>query len=260
VLKRAGQPEWFESLTMSGNLNPLTLRRSKGVQVNFQHPAAEGVIVSQRIGVVGGTGPEGKGLAARFARAGLAVYIGSRSAERGDEAAQEIAALTGKAVSGGTNEEAVHGADLVLLAVPYSGLRDTLTGLATHISDQIVVSTVVPLQFSRARVSVLEVPDGSAAEEAQALLPQARVAAAFHNLSAGHLIDIEHPIDGDVVVCGDEAGALQATIELANLIEGVRGVNGGPLANSRFVEDMTALLLNINRIHKAETHFKIVGI
>lgn len=216
--------------------------------------------MAKRIALIGGTGAEGKGLAARFARAGLDVCIGSRSAERGKEAAAEVAGLCGRKVSGATNQDALKGADLILLTVPYSGLRETLRDLASDIGDRILVSAVVPLEFSRFRIAALDVPDGSAAQEAQLLVPSAKVVGAFQNLSAGHLLDLDHEIDGDVIVCGDHPDAVRETIDLANLIPGVRGINGGPLANSRYVEEITALLLNINRIHRAETHIKIAGI
>jgi len=216
--------------------------------------------LAKSIGLVGGTGPEGKGLAARFAQAGLEVRIGSRSAERGREAATEVRGLAGGIVEGGANEDVVRGADVVVLTVPYAGLRDTLTGLAGAIGGAIVVSAVVPLQFSRARIAALDVPEGSAAQQAQALLPQAKVAGAFQNLSAGHLLDVSHPLEGDVVVCADDAEARQETMALAGLLPGIRAVNGGPLANSRYVEEITALLLNINRIYKAETHIKVLGL
>jgi len=216
--------------------------------------------LAERIGLVGGTGPEGKGLAARFARAGLEVRIGSRSADRGQQAAAEVRGLAGGTVDGGANEEAVRGVDIVVLTVPYAGLRDTLTGLADAIGGAIVVSAVVPLQFSRARIAALDVPEGSAAQLAQALLPRAKVAGAFQNLSAGHLLDVGHSLEGDVVVCADDAQALNETMALAGLLPGIRAVNGGPLANSKYVEEITALLLNINRIHKTETHIKILGL
>lgn len=216
--------------------------------------------MAKRIGLIGGTGPEGKGLAARFARAGIEVRIGSRSAERGAETAAEVSALSGGRVTGGTNAEAVRDVDIVVVTVPYAGMADTLRDLAEAIGSAVVVSAVVPLQFSRARVAAIHVPEGSAAEEAQKLLPAARVVGAFQNLSAGHLLDLDHAIDGDVIVCGDDAAAVRATIELAETIAGVRGVNGGPLANSHYVEEITALLLNINRLHKTETHVKIAGL
>ena len=216
--------------------------------------------MADAIGLIGGTGPEGKGLAARFALAGLDVVIGSRSAERGEEAAREITQLAGRPVRGATNAEAAAAAAIVVVTLPYAGQQETLTALAGDIGNSIVVSTVVPLEFSRRRVALLDIAAGSAAEEAQALLPAARVTAAFHNLSAKHLLDITHAIDGDVVVCGDDPEAVGAVVELASVIKDVRGINGGPLANSHYVEGLTALIVNINRIHKAETQVRITGL
>lgn len=217
--------------------------------------------MAESIGLIGGTGPEGKGLAARFALAGHPVIIGSRSTERGAEAAAEITALVpGTSVRGADNATAAREADVIILTVPYSGIGETLAPLAEALAGKIVISAVVPLQFSRARVALLPVPDGSAAEEAQKLLPLSRLAGAFHNLSAQHLLDVSHAIEGDVVVCSGDQEALAAALQLAAEIKGVRGVNGGVLANCRYVEAMTALLININRTYKAETQFKIIGI
>ena len=216
--------------------------------------------MADTIGLIGGTGPEGKGLAARFAAAGLDVVIGSRAAERAEDAAREIGALAGKTIRGASNAEAAGASDIVIITVPYAGQQETLSALTKDIGDRIVVSTVVPLEFSRRRVAMLDIPAGSAAQEAQAVLPDARVTSAFHNLSAKHLLDLDHQIDGDVVVCGDDADALTQVMVLAELIKDVRAINGGPLANSHFVEGLTALIVNINRIHKAETQVRIVGL
>ena len=213
-----------------------------------------------KIGLIGGTGPEGKGLAVRFAQAGLDVVIGSRSVERGDEAAEEVSALAGKTVAGATNEDAARDADLIVLTVPYSGLADTLSSLAAAVDDKILVSAVVPLQFSKGRVSMLRVDDGSAAEEAQRLLPEARVVGAFHNLSASHLLDLSHDLDGDVIVCGDNPTAVKEVQELGETIQHLRSVNAGPLSSSHFIEGVTALLLSINRVHKTEAHVRIIGV
>ena len=212
------------------------------------------------IGLIGGTGPEGKGLSARFARGGLQIIIGSRSEDKGEAAAAEIAALAGGRITGGTNSKAAAEAEIVVLSVPYDGMRETVSSLSAEIGDKIVISAVVPLRFSRAQISAVDVADGSAAQEAQRLLPQARVAAAFQNLPARHLTDLSRPLDGDVIVCSDHPQALLETIALAEVIEGVRGVNGGPLFNARYVEQLTALLLNLNRLHKTETHLKIIGL
>jgi NADPH-dependent F420 reductase len=216
--------------------------------------------VASSVGIIGGTGPEGKGLAARFAKAGREVYVGSRDPARGEAAAKELSTLSGRRLRGGSNADAARHAEIVVVAIPYDGMREALAGLSDQIGDKIMVSTVVPLQFSRAGVRVAFVQDGSAAAEAQLVLPQARVVAAFQNLSASHLIDLEHEVEGDVVVCSDHLEAIREVIELAQTIAGVRGISGGSLANAALVEGMTALLINLNRLHKAETQFRIVGL
>ena len=215
--------------------------------------------MASSIGLIGGTGPEGKGLAARFARAGLEVIIGSRSAERGEEAAADVRQIAGGSVRGGTNTEAAD-ADVIVVTLPYAGQAETLEALREQIGDKIVVSTVVPMQFAAGKVTMLQLEDGSAAEETQRILPRARVVGAFQNLAARKLFDVEQALDGDVIVCGDDKEALRQVIWLAEQIPGLRGVNGGPLASSRYVEGITTLLVHINRNYKAETHVKIVGV
>lgn len=216
--------------------------------------------MAKTIGIIGGTGPEGKGLAARFARAGLDVIIGSRSAERGEAAAAEVREQAGGNVSGASNLDAASGAEIVVLAMPYTGLADTLSELKDAIGNRIVVSTVVPMQFNAGRATLLSVEAGSAAQEAQTMLPDARVTGAFQNLAARKLFDVEHELDGDVIVCSDDKEALAEVMALAEAIPGLRGVNGGPLACNRYVEGITTLLVHINRNYKTETHVKIAGI
>ena len=216
--------------------------------------------MAKSIGIIGGTGPEGKGLAARFARAGMEVLIGSRSAERGEEAAADVRERAGGNVRGATNAGATLAAEIVIVTVPYSGQADTLTGLKDDIGDRIVVSTVVPMQFSPGKVEMLRLEDGSAAQEAQRLLPDARVVGAYQNLAARKLFDVEHDLEGDVIVCSDDKEALREIIWLTEQIPGLRGVNGGPLAASHYVEGITTLLVHINRNYKTETSVKIVGV
>jgi len=215
--------------------------------------------MARTIGFIGGTGPEGKGLAARFARAGLEVVIGSRSRERGEEAAREVRERAGGSVRGGTNAEAA-AADIVVVTVPYSGQAEVLAALRGETAGKIVVSTVVPMRFERGRVELAAPAAGSAAEEAQGLLPDARVVGAFQNLAARKLFDVDRALDGDVIVCADDKDALRQVIDLTGLIAGLRGVDGGPLACSRYVEAITALLVHINRNYKTESHIRIVGI
>jgi 8-hydroxy-5-deazaflavin:NADPH oxidoreductase len=217
--------------------------------------------VAQTIGFIGGTGPEGKGLAARFALAGLEVIIGSRSTERGQEAADDLLTfIKGGKVRGATNEDTARQSDILVLTVPYSGLADTLGALIDAIGDKIVISAVVPLQFAKGRVTMLKLEDGSASEEAQRILPNAKVVGAYHNLAAGHLIDVDHAMEGDVLICGDDPDAVRQVIWLSEQIRDLRGVNCGPLSSSHYIEGVTALLININRNYKVESGVHIVGI
>jgi len=219
---------------------------------------------------IGGTGPEGLGLAFRFLLAGQDVVIGSRSEERAAVAANKLtdmltvgaAKISGRVGSavGLENEPAVVASDIVLITVPFSGQSDILKALRVPIGDKIVVDTVVPLLFAKGKISAMSVAEGSAAEQAQHVLPAARVVSAFQNLSAETLLDSNEKVDCSVVVCGDDADAKTNVMDLAGLIEGINPVDGGGLANSRYVEDFTALLLNINRIYKAHSSLKIIGL
>jgi hypothetical protein len=218
-------------------------------------------MTEMKLGFIGGTGPEGKGLAYRFALAGHAVAIGSRSKERGEAAASEVAGRVADAqVSGTENAAAAHEAEVVVLTVPFDAQADTLPDLREAIGDKIVVSTAVPLSFEGGRPSMLPVPEGSAAEQAQALLPEARVIAAFQNLGAAKLWDGDVSLEQDVIVCGDDEVAKREVMALAEELRGVRAVDGGPLASSRFVEGITVMLVGINRRYKALAGVRVVGV
>ena len=213
------------------------------------------------IGFVGGTGPEGRGLAVRMALAGEDVVIGSRDAGRAAEAADEVAGLApGAVVEGGLNEEAAARADVVFVVVPYSAQRSTIEPLAGHLSGKVVVGVTVPLRFGKGGASIEPVPDGSAALELEALLPDSRVAAAFQTISAHDLLDPNKRVDSDVVVCSSDEEARAQVMELSGRIDGIRAVDGGGLANAAYVEGMTALILNLNRRYKARAAFRITGI
>lgn len=215
-----------------------------------------------KLAFVGGTGPEGLGLAMRLANAGHEVAIGSRSKERGEDGAARVReAVPAANVSGGENAEIVGDADVVFLTFPYSGQQPTLEQLGGRLDGKIVCDVVAPLEFQQGIGAVaLNVPGSSAAQEAAAQLPNARVVSAFQNMSAEKLMELDHPIDCDVLVCGRDAEAKQVIIGLANAIDGVRGVDAGGLSQSRYVEMLTSLLINLNRKHKTQTSIKIVGI
>lgn len=212
------------------------------------------------IALIGGTGPEGRGLALRFALAGHRVVIGSRQAERGAEVASELAThVPGGDISGTSNEAAVDGADIAVVVVPYEAHRPTLEGLRTHLAGKLVVDGVVPVRFERGPRPV-DVEAGSATEEAAAILTESTVVGAFHNLAAEVLLDPTASVDADVLITGNDAAA-KATVEaLAAQIKGARAVDAGPLRFSRFVEGLTILLIGINGRYKAHSSVRISGL
>ena len=214
-----------------------------------------------RIGVIGGTGPQGKGLAYRFALHGHELLIGSRAPDRAIEAAHEIAARSpGLNVRGVANGEAAREGEMIILSIPYEGQTAALPAYAAAVSGKTVVVTDVPLAFEGGQPVMLAVPEGSAAEQVQALLPEAKVVGAFQNLGAAKLWRADEALDQDVIVCGDDADAKRTVMALAGEIRGARAVDGGPLAFARYVEGITVLLIGINRRYKAMTGVRIVGL
>lgn len=219
------------------------------------------VYLEAMIALIGGTGPEGKGLALRFAAAGEIVMIGSRYRERALAAAEEVRRQVPDAwVRGALNRRAAREADIIVLTVPFEAHARILKAIRDHVRGKIVIDTVVPLVFKKGRVDVIPVEEGSAAEQAQRMLPDTRVVAAFQNLSAVELAALDHPLEADVVVCGDNAAARNVTMSLINRIPGLRAVNGDGLANAHHLEEITALLLSLNRIHRAHSSIRITGI
>ena len=214
------------------------------------------------LAILGGTGPEGKGLALRLAIAGETPIIGSRDASRGAAAAQELSQLASNVdIRGSDNSGAVLQADVVFLAFPYEGQRPVLEDLGPALKGKIVVSVIAPMKFERGKgASAVEVGAGSAAQEAQDMLPESQVVAAFQNASAEELLEPNITMEGDVVVCSDHSAAKKIVMDLAAQIKDLRGVDGGSLANAKYVEQITPLLVNINRIYKTHSSIKIVGI
>ena len=216
------------------------------------------------IAVVGGTGPQGKGLAYRFARAGHDIVIGSRDSERAVKTADEIAARsvdgTGS-VTGADNGTAINSADMVLLAVPYDGHDDLVASHAADLAGKIVVSCVNPLGFDERGPHGLDMAGGSAAEAAQRLAPESTVVGAFHHLSAVTLAGDEDLLDHeDVLVCGDEPEAKQAVMTLARAITGKEGIDAGALRLARQLEPLTAVLISINKRYKVRSGIAIAGL
>ena len=215
------------------------------------------------LAVIGGTGAEGSGLALRWAAAGYPILIGSRSRDKAQAAAAELGALLpakGAAIEGATNAAAAAAADVVVLSVPYDSQNGILQQIRAGCQGKTVVSVVVPLKPPRVS-RVWRPPAGSAAEEAQALLGEdARLVAAFQNISATHLRDLSHSVDCDILITGDDKEAKQTAIELAQAA-GMRGIDAGPLVNSSVSEGLTAVLIGINARHRVKgSGIRVTGV
>lgn len=211
----------------------------------------------QVIGIVGGTGPQGRGLAARLAGSGLEVLVGSRDATR----AATVASTIGGRTAGDSNQRVARLADVVLVTVPWEGHRDLLASLAPDLAGKTVVDCVNPLGFDKHGPFRLEVPEGSAAEQAAALLPHSTVTAAFHHLSAVTLLDPGTvALDSDVLVLGDDRAATDLVQILAGRIPGCRGVYAGRLRNAGQVEALTANLIAMNKRYKSHASVRVTDV
>lgn len=213
------------------------------------------------VAVLGGTGPQGRGLARRFAAAGLEVVIGSRSADRAADAATAIGEGVGRELRGLDNAGAAAAGDVVLVVVPWDGHRELLESLRAELSGKVVVDCVNPLGFDKQGPFALPVEEGSATEQAQAVLPDSTVVGAFHHLSAVLLEDPEvAEIDSDVLVLGDEREATDLVQALAATIPGCRGVYAGRRRNAHQVEALTANLIAANRRYQAHAGIRITDV
>lgn len=219
-----------------------------------------------RIAILGGTGAEGLGLGMRFALAGEDVVLGSRVSERALAAAENAmerlreAGCDVRPMAGAENASATDGADLVVLAFPYSGVATLVPLLADRLAGRVVLDVVNPLILEKRVFRLQPIEAGSAAEHIQSLLPRSEVVSAFKNESAEELAQIAQPMRGDVVVCGDFPAARQRVLELIGRVRSVRGVDAGDLVNARSLEAITALLLNLNRRHRAVTSIQVLGL
>ena len=222
--------------------------------------------MSYRIAVIGGTGPQGKGLGYRFARHGHTVVLGSRAAEKAvpiaAEVTERLAGVEGAGeVTGAANVDACADADVVLLAIPYDG-HDALVA-TLPLEGKIVVSCVNPLAFDKrgAYGQVIDGGEGSAAESAQRIAPEARVVGAFHHVSAVTLWGEDDFLDhDDILVCGDDAEAKAVVMEIAASVVGRDGIDAGKLRLARQLEPLTAVLISINRKYKIHSGVRISGV
>lgn len=220
-------------------------------------PDVSGLVV----GVLGGTGEQGRGLARRLALAGQRVVVGSRDAGRAAVAAAELADSTSAPVTGASNPECARSSDVVIVAVPWEGHGDLLASLRADLAGKLVVDCVNPLGFDKQGAYPLEVSEGSAAQQAAALLPDSRVVAAFHHVSAVLLLDESvHEVDTDVLVLGDDRASTDVVQAIAARIQGMRGIYAGRLRNAGQVEAFTANLISMNRRYKAHAGVRITDV
>ena len=213
-----------------------------------------------KIAVLGGTGPQGTGLALRLAAAGHDLTVGSRQAERARAVAAELSTRLGKTIQGSDNRSAAQGSEIVFLTVPYAVQRSTVETVLAALRGKILVDTTVPLVPPK--VGLVQLPQSQSAVAAiQQLAGSAvRVVSAFQNVSAQHLNELDHPVDCDVLICGDDRSACEAVIGLCADI-GLRGFYAGPIANSAAAEALTSVLITINRRYKiAGAGIRITGV
>jgi NADPH-dependent F420 reductase len=209
------------------------------------------------LGLLGGTGPQGRGLALRFAAAGHRVLLGSRDAERAAKVVAKLLDGRDLPISGAANADAAAGADVVFLVFPFEGQAAVLPQLAAAIGGKIVVDVINPLGWDAQGPFPVEVPEGSAAEQAAVLLPEARVTAAFHHVAPKLLANLDQQVDTDILVAGDDPAAKALVTGLADQIPGGRGVDAGPLRLARQLEGFTAVLVGVNRRYRFHAGVRI---
>ncbi len=204
-----------------------------------------------KISIIGGTGDLGSGLAMRWARAGHEIVIGSRDGERAAEKAAEFAEKTGVAISGAENAAAAVECELVVMTVPYASHATTLEVIRPHLSGKIMVDVTVPLMPPKVRT--VQLPEGGSVAKAvqKALGEDVRVVSAFQNVAAAHLADLDHEIDCDVLVCGNDKVARAVVISLAE-DAGMKAWHAGRIDNSAVAEGLTSILIFLNGSYKID--------
>jgi hypothetical protein len=213
------------------------------------------------VAFVSGTGPAGFGLAARFARAGDEVVIGSRSLDRAEEArAMVLEHVPGTAVLAADNADAVAAGEIIFLTMPPEAQRASVEALAAGLGGKIVVSMANPLTVEEGTVTAWFPEAGSLAEEVQQLVPTARVVGAFHEIHVRRFAKLDRRIDSDTIITGDDDVAKAAVMRLARHVDGVRPLDGGPLGNTRYVEGFVAVLISMNLRYRARTALRITGL
>jgi len=219
--------------------------------------------VSDVIGIIGGTGPHGRGLALRLREAGHRILLGSRDAVRAAEVVAELPAPVepgGGTIEGVDNDRAAREGDLVIVTTPWDGFEGVGAAHAGALAGKVVVSCANPLQFVGGGPMPVRLPDGSAAELLQRLCPEARVVSGFQNVSAVKLGKLDASVEGDVLLCGDDEDAVARVAALVTDIPTLRPINAGPLRLSAVAEDLTALLISVNRRYRTNASIVVTGV
>ena len=216
---------------------------------------------NQIYGIIGGTGPEGQGIALRLSKMGLQVAIGSRDDCKAKSVAQKIAEIIPEAkLEYGSNSLICKNSDILILATPYSAQKSVLEANVNQLTNKILINVVAPIEFKKGRFSAISVLEGSAACQAQILLPKTKVVSAFQTISAKHLLEVNLDIRSDVIVCSNFEDAKIFAMDIISRIPVLNPIDGGELENSGYVENFTALLLNINQRYKVLSSIKILGL
>ena len=208
-----------------------------------------------RVAIVGGTGKLGPGLAKHFVASGHTVLIGSRDAAKAQECAQKI----GDGATGLSNLDAAALCEAAVIAIPHASVNDTVAPLAQALAGKVVISTVVPLDFNNGSVRPLAIDDGSAAQQIAKLLPDSQVAAALHSVSSAELSSGK-PLDADSLICADDQNAIDVTSSLVQSVAGLRAIVAGGLELAAACEQMTAVLLSVNKRYKVHSGLQLTGI
>ena len=215
--------------------------------------------MNKSIGIIGGSGPAGRGLAVRLASAGYNVVLGSREADRAGQVAGALTWRGQGTVTGGTNESAAE-CDVVILATPWDSAVSTVVPLRKQLVGKVVISMVNALQKQGRELVPMFPARGSMAGEVAAALPGSKVTGAFHHLPAADMENLDSGLDADVMVVGDDVEARTLTVEITDAMEGLRAVEVGSLSLAGAVEAFTAVCITTNIRHKAHTYVKLAGL
>ena len=214
-----------------------------------------------QIGIIGGTGPAGRGLALRLAAAGEELVIGSRDPDRARSVVEELLGpYAGRSLSvTGSSNEVAAGCELAVAATPWDAVAATVRPLAAPLDGKVVISMANALVREGREFLALVPPRGSIAASLQAALPGSTVAAAFHHLPASEMEQLDKPVSADVLACSDHPHATATTVALVERIEGLRGVDAGSLAQASAIEAFTAVLITVNIRHKVHAAVRLSG-